>query len=41
MEKEGRKLYHDDAEGIYKTFNLLDDDVWIDGTKEVEKYFLI
>ena len=41
MEQSGRKLYRDDAKGIFKTFRLLDDDVWIEGTKEVEKYFLI
>lgn len=41
MERDGRKLYRDDAEGIFKTFKLLDDDVWIEGSKEVEKYFLI
>ena len=33
--------YRDDANGIFKSFKLLDDDIWIALTKEVEKHFLL
>lgn len=41
MLQKGKKLYRDDAKGIFKTFRLLDDDIWLALTKEVKQYFEI
>ncbi len=41
MEQKGKKLYREDAEGIFKTFKLFDDDVWRKLTATVEPYFLL
>ncbi len=41
MLNSGRKLYKENVEGIYKNFKLLDDDIWIEQSKEIEDLFLI
>lgn len=41
MKEKNKKLYQDEAEGIFKDFRLYDDDIWQSLTKKYEKYFLI
>lgn len=41
MLQKGKKLYRDDAKGIYKTFRLLDDDIWLEQTEKVKHLFLL
>ncbi|MBR3512274.1 MAG: metallophosphoesterase family protein [Clostridia bacterium] len=41
MIEEHRSMIKPDANGIYSTFRLFDDDIWIELTKEYEKYFVL
>ena len=41
MINSNRKLYKEDAKGIFKTFKLLDDDIWIEQTEKVKDLFLL
>lgn len=40
-EEENRKLYRDNAKGIYKYFKLYDDDIWLELTEKYKKYFIL
>lgn len=39
MKMKGKSLQKEDAEGIYKTFKLYDDDIWLFLTEKYEKEF--
>lgn len=41
MRQRGKNLYRDDAKGIYKTFKLLDDDIWIEQSEKIRDLFLL
>lgn len=41
MLQNGKNPYRDDAKGIFKTFKLLDDDIWIEQTEKVKHLFLL
>lgn len=41
MITSNRKLYKEDAKGIFKTFKMLDDDIWIEQTEKVKDLFLL
>ncbi len=40
MNQKGKKIYRDDAKGIYKYFKLYDDDIWLSLAEEYKKYFV-
>ncbi len=41
MKKSGRKLYAEDAKDIFKTFKLLDDNIWIEQSEEIKHLFVL
>lgn len=41
MKQKNKKLYQEEAEGIFRDFRLYDDDIWKNLTKKYEKHFLI
>jgi len=41
MIERNRKLYRDDAKGIYKYFKLYDDDIWLELTEKYKQFFIL